>query len=160
MYDSELHQGQITGLKSDANISDKVSNPKYNSLSDVSDVYDVDNKHKQNIINSNQDRFASYNVNEDKEIINKSNSVQEQLYTKNESNDFPDFYPKYQVEKINNLESVSYTSYRSDRPDRIGPLHRKYPRSDIWACDNCSLTDDIHFMEKHPCKNNKIREKK
>jgi hypothetical protein len=42
----------------------------------------------------------------------------------------------------------------SYRPDRIGPLHRKYPQSDTWACDDCNFTGDWWFMEKHPCKNN------
>lgn len=33
-------------------------------------------------------------------------------------------------------------------------IHRKYQHSDIWVCDNCSLTGDKWFMIKHPCKNN------
>ena len=27
-------------------------------------------------------------------------------------------------------------------------------RTDIWACKNCKIKDDIWFMKKHPCTNN------
>ena len=99
------------------------------SLSDVYDIYDNNNR-----------------------INSQTNSIQHPY--QNNNNSFIK-YPKDKVEKIGNLETTSYTSYTSDRPDRLGPLHRKYQHSDIWACDNCTLTGDWWFMEKHPCKNNK-----
>jgi len=100
------------------------------SLSDVYDIYDVNNNNNNN------------------KIINQSNSIQQQY--PNNNNAFI-VSPKDKVEKIENLETTSYTSYR---PDRIGPLHRRYAHSDIWACDNCTFTGDWWFMEKHLCKNN------
>ena len=100
------------------------------SLSDVYDIYDNNNR-----------------------INSQTNSIQQHPYPNN-NNSFIK-YPKDKVEKIGNLETTSYTSYTSDRPDRLGPLHRKYQHSDIWACDNCTLTGDWWFMEKHPCKDNK-----
>ena len=114
------------------------------SLSDVYDIYD-NNNCNENINNK-------HNV-ENNNLINQSNVV-EQQYSKTNKDSFI-IHPKNKVEKIANLETTSYTSYTSDRPDRLGPLHRKYQHSDIWACDNCTLTGDWWFMEKHPCKDNK-----
>jgi replicative DNA helicase Mcm len=73
------------------------------SLSDVYDIYDDNNR-----------------------IINQPNSIQQHQYPNNSIN----VSPKDKVEKIEDLKTISYTS---DRPDKIGPLHRKYPLSDIWA---------------------------
>ena len=117
--------------KSNENISNSDyldSNSK--SVSDVYDGYDVNN-----------------NINN--RIINQSNSIQ-QLQYPNKNSAFI-ISPKDTFEKIENRETTSYTSYR---PDRIGPLHRKYRHSDIWACDNCTFTGDWWFMEKHPCSHN------
>ena len=91
------------------------------SLSDVYDVYDDNNR-----------------------IINQTNPIQQHQYPNN--NPFI-VSPKDGVEKIEDLKTISYTSYTSDRPDRLGPLHRKYQHSDIWACDNCTLNGDWWFME-------------
>jgi replicative DNA helicase Mcm len=99
------------------------------SLSDVYDLYDINNNNR---------------------IISQSNSIQQHQYPNNDNAFIVS--PKDKVEKIENLETISYTSYR---PDRIGPLHRRYTHSDIWACDDCNFSGDWWFMEKHPCKNNK-----
>ena len=29
------------------------------------------------------------------------------------------------------------------------PMHRSYPGSDIWECDNCGLKGDVHQIENH-----------
>jgi DNA replicative helicase MCM subunit Mcm2 (Cdc46/Mcm family) len=113
-------------------------------------------KDKENIFNEDylgsnnkslSDVYDLYDVNNNNGIINQSNSIQHP----NKNNTASIVSPKDKVEKIENPETTSYTSYRSDR---IGSLHRKYPHSDIWACDNCTFTGDWWFMEKHPCKNN------
>jgi hypothetical protein len=28
-------------------------------------------------------------------------------------------------------------------------MHRSYPDSDIWECDNCGLKGDVHYIENH-----------
>jgi len=33
-------------------------------------------------------------------------------------------------------------------------IRRRSPKSDVWICNNCKLSDDIYFMKNHPCKNN------
>ena len=29
------------------------------------------------------------------------------------------------------------------------PMHRSYPGSDIWECNNCGLKGDVHQIENH-----------
>jgi hypothetical protein len=29
------------------------------------------------------------------------------------------------------------------------PMHRSYPGSDIWECDNCGIKGDVHRIENH-----------
>ena len=57
-------------------------------------------------------------------------------------------------------QKVSYPSYVSlNEKDTIPEsIHRIHPNSDIWKCDNCNMKDDVWFMKKHPCNNNKRRE--
>ena len=94
------------------------------SLSDVYDIYDVNNNNKG--------------------IINQSNSIQQHQYPKHDNT--------FIINRKDKVEKNETTSYMSYRPDRIGPLHRKYLHSDTWACDNCTISGDWWFMEKHPCK--------
>ena len=55
------------------------------------------------------------------------------------------------------LLEVSQVSHLSSdqKEESLSSIRRKYPHSDIWVCDNCNLSDDIHFMKIHPCKHNK-----
>lgn len=55
------------------------------------------------------------------------------------------------------VSEVSEVSYIKEEQGTIIPqsIHRRSPHSDIWECDNCNWTGDIHFMKIHPCKFNK-----
>jgi hypothetical protein len=53
-----------------------------------------------------------------------------------------------------NQEQNSGFGRVDDIDDTLHIIYRKYPRSDIWACEHCNLTGDKWFMRKHHCKNN------
>ena len=50
---------------------------------------------------------------------------------------------------LDSIDSIDGTLHNVDS----GNIHRIYPHSDIWECDHCNLTGDIHLMKKVPCKN-------
>lgn len=52
------------------------------------------------------------------------------------------------------MSKLSQVSYGNEEQELL-TIHRKNPYSDIWECDNCTWTGDIHFMKIHPCKYNK-----
>ncbi|HEX2409386.1 MAG TPA: hypothetical protein VHJ38_19455 [Nitrososphaeraceae archaeon] len=62
-----------------------------------------------------------------------------------------------QVSSNNNNENQEQNNGFGRFDDVDGTLHsiyRKYPNSDIWACEDCNFTGDKWFMHKHPCKYN------
>ena len=58
-------------------------------------------------------------------------------------------------QKVSEVSYLSPTKAVDPLVELKDSIHRRSPHSDIWICDNCSWTGDIHFMKIHPCKYNK-----
>jgi len=57
-------------------------------------------------------------------------------------------------------DSIDGTLHNANGGSSGNNIHRIYLHSDIWKCDCCNLTGDKWFMAKHPCKNNKKKDRK
>jgi hypothetical protein len=55
----------------------------------------------------------------------------------------------------NSLISESDLATGNYDPEIINNINKVYPKSDLWFCNNCTLTDDKWGMMSHLCKYNK-----
>jgi hypothetical protein len=61
---------------------------------------------------------------------------------------------KSEAEKTN-APPTAVTPSQPSQPTQTASIYRKYPGSDVWACHNCNMTNDVWFMKKHPCRNDR-----
>ena len=126
-----------------------------NTVKSTDDITDDINSENDNIVKVSSDKNNQNQAQNDDvptiDDIDDNLHVLDDRFELNSTNTDNQFDPP---DKNVNYE---YNSDNEKIDDIETKIHRKYPHSDIWICDDCTDFGDIHYMKIHQCRFNKKR---